>query len=129
MRSKTGKMAEKSDIPPFVTFQWGKSSHFRVIHADGAYGGLTPYGGLFCCFYNDRLPIPEETVQTVGESGLLGPEVTEKTKISSGIQREVETCILMNLNTSKALHQWLEERIKILEKLHEEIQPQESEVK
>lgn len=122
-------MAEKADVPPFVTFQWGKSAHFRVIHADGAYGGLTPYGGLFCCLYNDRLPIPDETVQPVGENGLLGPEVAEKTKISKGIQREVEACFLMNLNTAKALQQWLDERIKILEKLQEERQPQESEVK
>jgi hypothetical protein len=115
--------------PSSVRFHYVKSNYFRVIHADGAYGGLTPYGGIFLSLYNDRKAIPDETVQSVGENGLLGPEISERTKTKDGIEREVETCIIMTLNTAKAIQQWLEERIKILEKLQEERQPQESEVK
>src|SRR5579864_8214012 len=44
--------------PVSVCFHYVKSNYFRVIHADGMYGGLTPCGGIFFALYSDRQPLP-----------------------------------------------------------------------
>lgn len=118
-----------------VRFHWTTSNQFRVIHADGAYGGLTPYGAIFVALYSDHPPIPDVTVQPVSEEGLLGPEIAEGKVAAEGIEREVEVSIVMSIPTAEALRDWLNERIKLAEKAQQEIQQhrmkeqQESEVK
>ncbi|HLW54414.1 MAG TPA: hypothetical protein VKW06_16380 [Candidatus Angelobacter sp.] len=62
-------MAEEKK-PVSVCFHYVKSNYFRVIHADGMYGGLTPCGGIFFALYSDRQPLPELTVQSVLEACL-----------------------------------------------------------
>ncbi|HLJ90506.1 MAG TPA: hypothetical protein VKZ53_27100 [Candidatus Angelobacter sp.] len=115
--------------PASVTFRYVRSNFFRVIHIDGGYGGLTPSGGIFFSVYNDRTPTPDETVQLINEDGTLGPELIEKTKVKEGVEREVEACILMNVQTAKAVLVWLEERVKMAEALNKEHQGIISETK
>jgi hypothetical protein len=119
-------MADEPKLPPFIRFHWVKSQYFRVIHADGAYGGLTPYGGVFCCLYSDRIPIPTVTAQVVQKNGQVGEEIADKKEGPDGIEREVETCFVMNLTTAKSLRDLLDTRIKLLESMQPEQQHQES---
>ena len=100
-----------------VKFHYVKSNFFRVIHVDGAYGGLTPYGFISCALYSDRQPLPELTENAVREDGIVGQEIVEHKKIKDGIEREIEVSIVMNLNTAKALQQWLDDKIKTLESM------------
>jgi len=111
-----------------VRFNWQRSNHFRVVHADGAYGGLTPYGNVFFTLYSDHPVFPETTIHSLTEEGALGPELSGEKKLKDGVHRELEVGVVMNLQTAKALQLWLEERVKILESLQPQ-QTQESEVK
>jgi hypothetical protein len=45
-----------------LRIEFVKSSHFRVIHPDGAFGGTTPRLQLFIDFYTERFPIPKVLV-------------------------------------------------------------------
>jgi hypothetical protein len=105
-----------SKLPSEVTFHYIKSNYFRVIHADGAMGGLTPRGELFFSIFNERSPLPDVTVQAV-EKGQLGKEIIEQRKVSDGIVRELEVGILMDSNVAKSLVSWLNERIRIAEEM------------
>jgi len=123
-------MPEEPNKPSSVKFNYVKSNYFRVIHADGAYGGITPYGNIFFSLYNDRAAVPDVTVQAVGESGFAGDEIVSERIGKTGIERELEVSVVMPLYAAKALHEWLEIRIKTVEKMQEEQQQQkESEVK
>lgn len=110
-----------------IRFNWTRSNHFRVIHADGAYGGLTPYGNVFFTLYSDHPVFPETTVHSVSEEGVLGPEISGEKKLKDGVERELEVSVVMALPAAKALHAWLAERIGVLESLGQS--QQESEVK
>jgi hypothetical protein len=99
-----------------VRFHYLKSHLFRVIHADGALGGLTPSADIFFTLYSQRAPIPQVTVQKIMPDGQLGDEITEEREQKDGIVREPEVGVVMNLATAKAFHQWLTTRIELADK-------------
>lgn len=45
---------------PQIRFNYIKSAQFRVIHADGAIGGVTPNGFIHMALFNERAAIPRE---------------------------------------------------------------------
>jgi len=123
-QDKTGSPGERSaggGSAPVkkVRFHYIKSNHFRVIHVDGAHGGITPTGMIQVAFHNDRSPIPQQVVSTVHENGTLGREIAEERVSRDGVVREVEVEAIMSLDTARALRKWLDEKIQSLEDLLE----------
>ena len=90
-----------------------KSNFFRVIHADGVWGGVTPHMNIQMSFFSERTPIPKVTTAQVTPSGIK--EINKETKI--GIIREVEVDVIMDLETAKALRFWLDEKIQAMDRL------------
>lgn len=104
-----------------VTFHYIKNNLFRVIHADGAWGGITPRLGIHMALYSERNPIPQQmTYQITGETK-LGEEIREARVAREGIVREVEAEVIMDVGTARALVEWLQERIKTIEQAQEKI--------
>jgi hypothetical protein len=107
---------ERIDQPPDqqeVTFNYFKSQFFRVIHADGAWGGVSPRGDIHISFYNERIAIPDKSRLRISESGTaVRPEEFEST---SAIVREVEVDVVVDLTTAIQLREWLNNKIKTLE--------------
>jgi hypothetical protein len=100
--------------PASVKFDFIKSNFFRVVYANGAYGGLSPYGEIRMAIYNDRAPIPKRTKQLVTTEGKLGDEVIESRVQRDAIVREVEVDIVMTLDTARAMRSWLDDKIQKL---------------
>lgn len=99
-----------------VRFHHIKSHFFRVIHADGAIGGLTPTGEIFFSLYSQRSPIPKITVQSI-EDGHLSGEILQERRSRDGIVRELEVGVSLNVNTAKSLIQWLQQQVSVIETL------------
>jgi hypothetical protein len=116
------------DSKDTVKFHYVKSNYFRVIHGDGAFGGLTPRGELFLSIYSERAPLPDVTVQAI-ENDQLGPEIIEQRKVSDGIVREMEVGIVMDLAVAKSLIDWLTKRVEIVEEYKASAKSSESELK
>lgn len=90
-------------LPTSINFDYIKGNNFRVVHADGAFLGLTGEGGMTITFYSERQPIPRRVVHKVEADGKIGPEIPEQRVVRDAIVREAETCISMTLETSKKL--------------------------
>ena len=60
-------------VPDELPIHYVKSNFFRVVCADGAWGGFSPGGRLIINFYNERAPIPLVQTHAVGTDGRLGP--------------------------------------------------------
>lgn len=99
-----------------VQFFYEKSNHFRVVHADGVYGGITPMGYLHFALYNERHPIPKVSALPISDGRPAGPEVVKEKK--DGIFREVEVDVIMDINIAIAFKQWLDEKVKALKAHH-----------
>jgi hypothetical protein len=102
-------------MPDYVRFHWIKSNFFRVIHADGVWGGITPTGNVQMAIFSQRTPIPQQTAQKLYSGGNLGEDLPELKVCKDGIVREVEIEVIMDLNLAVSIRAWLDEKIKVLE--------------
>jgi hypothetical protein len=103
------------DGPDKIKFDYIKSNFFRVVHADGVWGGITPRQGIVMGFWSERPPIPEQMVFHVKPEGSLGEEIKEERKGREAIVREVEVNVMMELGSAKAFLAWLQAKVELLE--------------
>lgn len=112
-----GEMNQSAAQPPEqIRFHFIKSNFFRVVHADGVFGGATPKGLLQMAFFSERFPIPLSVTHAVSptspDSVGIGKELQRETK--DGVVREVEVEVIMNLSAALAFQEWLHGHIKQL---------------
>jgi hypothetical protein len=101
---ETGGRTAESE-PNHVTFSFIKSGGFRVVHVDGAIGGVTPRGYIHCAVFSERAAIPREATSTVQPDGSLGP--LQVTEARPGIVRELEVDLLFDEQMAGQLYEWL----------------------
>jgi hypothetical protein len=90
-----------------VVFEYIKSPLFRVIHADGAIGGLTPAGNVHFALYSERSAIPQMTVHPHRPDGTVGPP--GQTVARPGIVREMDVDVVISPNFIPAFIEWLQQ--------------------
>jgi hypothetical protein len=99
--------------PSSIKLYHEKGNFFRVIHADGAIGGLTPTREIFMSLFSQRAAIPKEIEQALTTEGHLGEEVGRVGK--SGIFRELEVGVVMTPATARKIAEWLQQQATIAE--------------
>ena len=119
-----GEQAEP-ERPTEIEFHFIKGNFFRVIHIDGAYGGVTPRAEIHMCVYNERGAIPTKTVHKVSKDG-FGDEIRAQRKGKSGFIREMECDLVMTVSTAEALQAWLGEKIAHVKRLIEKGRPDDA---
>lgn len=97
--------------PPTVTYHHIRSPHFRVIHADGIFGGLVPSGRYVqVSFFSERAAVPDSVrhgVSIEGSRANVGDELPGSRTGRSGIERELEADVRMDIGTASVFYQWL----------------------
>jgi hypothetical protein len=94
----------EGEIPVFIT----KSNFYRVVHADGIYGGGTPTpGNIMMTFYSHRVPFPKGAVNDA-----RGNEIVSKRDAKFGIEQEYEVSLVVSLETARVMLTWLNNTIK-----------------
>lgn len=101
-------IARQSEVPiDELPVYYVKSNFYRVIHADGIYGGGSPTpGNIMMTVFSHRIPLPE---QSANDS--TGKEIVQKRVVRYGIENELEVSIVLALNTAKIMRQWLDAAI------------------
>ena len=109
MQEETSR--ESHGGPPLVAFDYIKSQFFRVVHLDGAIGGVTPNGSLHISLFSERPAIPQREARRLNADGSLGELVIEESRIRDAIVRELDVDVIMSLPVAEALAAWLNERV------------------
>ena len=91
-----------------VAFDYIRSPFFRVVHSNGAWGGMTPRRELSVTFYSERRAPPRRVTHSV-TSGGLGPEISRDG--TTNVQREFEVEVLMSMEEAVSLYEWLGDKI------------------
>lgn len=104
-------MAESA--PSSIKIHYRKANFFRVVHVDGALGGITPTRNIFVSLYNQRTPLPRMLEQRFSPDGVLGDEIARSGK--SGLFREMEVGIVLTAPVARELAKFLTEQAKLLE--------------
>jgi hypothetical protein len=108
-------MSENPDNAPAgaFTYHYIKGNFFRVVHADGAIGGITPNRSIFLSLFSERGAIPQMVVQEMNSDGTLGVE--KKRVGKDGLVREVEVGVMLSGPAAKRIAQWLLKQVQILD--------------
>ena len=101
----------RGDAATKVEAFYEKANFFRVIHADGVYGGLTPHGNMHFAFYSERRAIPRRVEFEIVD-GIPGPEKVVEGK--DGMFREIEADIIMSFTGAVSFHLWLETQLETM---------------
>ena len=104
-------MAEST--PSSINIYYEKGKLFRVVHVDGALGGLTPTRNIFVSLYSQRNPLPTLIVQRFSPDGTLGEEISREGK--TGVFREMEIGLVLNAPVARELAKFLVEQAKLLD--------------
>ena len=113
MAKGKGAQKAKEAQKPLAEFHQIKSNFFRVIHADGAFGGVSPNGYIHMSIYSERRALPRLIVHEI-EPDSLGKEVGREGR--AGMVRELEVDVVLDEGTAIALRQWLGDKIEELQK-------------
>ena len=98
--------------PSRIHYDYLKSNQFRVLHVDGAWGGLTPTGLVNMVLYSERPPIPRQTTHDVAEDGSLS-EVEELRDVRDAVAvRDMEVAAIMHPRVAAQLRDWLDAKVK-----------------
>ena|SRR5436190_23367808 len=101
-------------------FHFVKSNFYRVIHVDGAWGGMSPKGNIQISVFNERTPIPREVTHEMiaeGDHYSLGKEVASERVGKDGVVREVEADLVLSIDTAEGLYHWLGNKLKEIKAL------------
>ena len=108
--AKKAKRAAATPEPAKVVIEYIKSQLFRVVHADGAIGNVTPSGNIHIAFYSERSAIPRLMIHPRTENGTLGDPIPEQTVVRPGLIREMDVDIVLSPSGVDALLTWLQDR-------------------
>ena len=101
-----------------VTFEFTQSQHHRVIHVDGAWGGITAQGLIAMDFFSEYKS-PPDSIRFQFE---VGKPATELARVGGdAFIREREVTAILNLQTATAIRDWLNQKIGELDALNKEL--------
>ncbi len=104
------------DQPGEVEIFFEKSPQYRVIHADGAWGGLTAQLGLHLAFYAEFRQPPESIVYHI----VNNQAAEERRSGQESIVRHIEVEVAFNLQTARSLRDWLDTKLQEAERAAKE---------
>jgi hypothetical protein len=93
-----------------LTIHHKKSGAFRVVHADGAWGGVNQFGIVHLTFYAEHPAIPTSVTYPVKDGVTINQP---KAVGDDGTQREMEIDIALSLPAAVQVQKTLEIFIKM----------------
>ena len=91
-----------------IDFHLIKSTLFRNISFDGAFGALSPHGKVHVTLFTERATIPKKVVFKLEEGDVIGDEVVDKREGKEGITRDLEANLVFDFETAQMLKELLE---------------------
>ena len=90
-------MSNQPELPKKIRYKYVMDDSVRMSTAHGVWGGINPQGEIELNFYEESDSMDEENL-----------EVRE-------VVRRINTRVLLNYNTARAVLEWLEDRVAALE--------------
>lgn len=103
--------------PETVRIEFERSPSYRLIAADGAWGGPTPRGRILVNFFVDVPTSPLSVTHGLSDDGQLGPEVDRSPALpetSPRVSREFEVGVLLSPEDAEGVGRWLLEQVELL---------------
>ena len=105
--------------PQKVRFNYKKADDYRIIFANGAYGGFTPRKELMFHFFHEYKETPETEVMAIGEDGSPVPirkDIPEEIEMT----RELKVGIVLTIEEAFSIGRWMLDKVEEFKKAAED---------
>lgn len=106
---------EKDMKPVRIRYEYEQDPETRVRYAHGVWGGINPQGEIELNFYTESDKIPVFSERIVAANGNLGHEMSPYDESLKVITRNIHSRLILNYHTARAVLEWLEEKVDVLE--------------
>jgi hypothetical protein len=107
------------DIPDKLTFKYVYPENLRDLYINGCWGGVTPRKEIYMHLFSERHPIPKSVTHSVDKKTMaLGKEIDKEE--GGNVVRLIQTSVAMDISTAIAVRDWLDDKIKAVQKMNEE---------
>ena len=101
-----------------ITIKYIQATDYKIIAANGAYGGVTPKGDIMMNLFVEHATVPESVTHDVVE-GKLGPQVATD-KGGSMFTRDLQIGVVMSADQAEQIAVWLHGKAEEVKKLKKE---------
>lgn len=103
------------NFPHKIRYEYEKEDKSRPQYAHGIWGGINPQGEIEMHFYLESDRIPDFSERSVHADGSFGQEMVSVKEDARVVTRHIHSQVLLNYHTARALVEWLEEKLEVLE--------------
>ena len=82
---------------------------YRIVPANGAWGGVSPRGDLLMHLFVEHSQVPREEIQIVKEDGSLAP--LKKTTKEIEVMRTMQIGVVLNVEQAVSIAKWMLEKV------------------
>ena len=107
-----------------IQAQFVKSNFYRVVHADGAFGGLTASGHIRMAIYSEAQRLPDVITYSLTPGQGLAEVSRDPQLTARDMTRELEVDIVMTVDVARTVRDWLDGKVKELEALQHQTELQ-----
>lgn len=106
-----------------LIFHYIKTNNYKTFYSDGFFGGITPKGKIYMEPFIERGATPQQVKHIISEDGDIdGGTILEAKK---DVIREIECGIVMDVETAKALQNWLTTKIEEFQEINNKLTQEE----
>lgn len=103
-------MQERRRAEETVRIEFSTAPDYRIVVANGVWGGLTPRGELKVDFILDSIKTPDSVVHSITPEGGLGPEIERQR--SSPVSRELQVGVLLSIGHAESIANWILDKVR-----------------
>ena len=101
--------------PLRIRYEYEQQPDTQLQYAHGVWGGINSQGEVEMNFYTESDKMPAFSERIVSPDGSLGHEMSPYDENLKVITRSIHTKLLMNYHTARAMLEWLQDKVEILE--------------
>ncbi len=101
--------------PNKIHYRYATAKNAPTFLAHGVWGGVNAHGEIELNLYTESDALPGESEQLVHPDGGVGPEIPDLQEETREVERTVHSKVIMSYHTARAIVDWLEDKMQILE--------------
>ena len=102
-------MPERMGEDRQIKFRFEYDPAYRLVGANGIWGGITPRGDIRLDFFVESLGTPEHVTHLIAPDGRLGPELSRSQP--EGIVRRVQVGVLLSLEQADSVADFIKQKV------------------
>ena len=101
--------------PLRIRYEYEENPETRLQYAHGVWGGINPQGEVEMNFYTESDKLPPYSERLIAADGSFGHEMAPYDDNLKVVSRRIHTKLIFNYHTARAVLEWLQDKVDVLE--------------